>query len=107
MARRVPRADRDALSSILPYPIAPYQLILLEADAMADGIGYGGGGAAPMGAGVPIDRTRPVRVPLPSLDEGPHQSYAIQWFAFAAIALIGTAAVARGEWNRNRGGPAL
>ena len=31
----------------------------------------------------------PVRVPPPPLDDGPHSSYAIQWFAFAAIALIG------------------
>lgn len=29
------------------------------------------------------------RVPTPELDEGPHLSYAIQWFSFAAIALIG------------------
>ena len=31
----------------------------------------------------------PVRVPAPALDDGPHLSYAIQWFCFAAIALIG------------------
>ncbi len=28
-------------------------------------------------------------VPLPELGEGPHLSYAVQWFAFAAIALVG------------------
>ncbi|MGH9210442.1 MAG: SURF1 family protein [Acidimicrobiales bacterium] len=28
-------------------------------------------------------------VPLPELSEGPHFSYAVQWFIFAAIALIG------------------
>jgi cytochrome oxidase assembly protein ShyY1 len=33
-------------------------------------------------------------LPSPTLDEGPHLSYALQWFAFAAIALIGGAAVA-------------
>ncbi len=32
----------------------------------------------------------PQRVPTPPLDEGPHMSYAIQWFSFAAIALAGT-----------------
>ena len=32
----------------------------------------------------------PQRVPTPPLDEGPHLSYAIQWFSFAAIALAGT-----------------
>jgi surfeit locus 1 family protein len=45
------------------------------------------------------DTTRPqgervARLPPPALDEGPHLSYAIQWFSFAAIALIGGAAVA-------------
>jgi cytochrome oxidase assembly protein ShyY1 len=32
----------------------------------------------------------PVRLPLPSLDEGPHFGYAIQWFLFALIALGGS-----------------
>ena len=32
----------------------------------------------------------PQRVPTPPLDEGPHLSYAIQWFSFAAIALAGS-----------------
>jgi cytochrome oxidase assembly protein ShyY1 len=31
----------------------------------------------------------PITLPLPSLDEGPHLSYAIQWFLFTAIGLIG------------------
>lgn len=33
----------------------------------------------------------PFRVPPPELDEGPHLSYAIQWFSFAAIAVVGFA----------------
>ncbi|GAB3306463.1 hypothetical protein EK0264_05825 [Epidermidibacterium keratini] len=37
------------------------------------------------------------RVPLPELDDGPHLSYAIQWFLFAAITLIGFGYVARRE----------
>lgn len=43
---------------------------------------------------------RPVRVPPPALDEGPHQSYAIQWFSFATVALVGGAAYARTQWRR-------
>lgn len=35
----------------------------------------------------------PVRLPEPDLNEGPHLSYAIQWFCFAAIALVGGAIV--------------
>jgi cytochrome oxidase assembly protein ShyY1 len=31
----------------------------------------------------------PQVVPPPALDEGPHLSYAVQWFIFAAIGLIG------------------
>jgi surfeit locus 1 family protein len=31
----------------------------------------------------------PAIIPPPILDEGPHLSYAIQWFAFATIAVIG------------------
>jgi surfeit locus 1 family protein len=31
----------------------------------------------------------PLRSPLPEMDEGPHLGYAIQWFSFAAIAVIG------------------
>jgi cytochrome oxidase assembly protein ShyY1 len=30
-----------------------------------------------------------VRFGQPSVDEGPHMSYAIQWFSFALIAVIG------------------
>jgi surfeit locus 1 family protein len=31
----------------------------------------------------------PIRLQAPQIDEGPHLGYAIQWFSFAAIALIG------------------
>ncbi|HYC51834.1 MAG TPA: SURF1 family protein [Gemmatimonadaceae bacterium] len=37
----------------------------------------------------------PARLSIPMLDDGPHLSYAVQWFAFAAIALGGTFAVLR------------
>jgi len=37
------------------------------------------------------DPTRglPRRWPPPTFDDGPHLSYAIQWFSFALIALVG------------------
>jgi len=38
----------------------------------------------------------PRRWPPPALDDGPHLSYAIQWFSFAAIVLVGTATLLRG-----------
>jgi cytochrome oxidase assembly protein ShyY1 len=37
----------------------------------------------------------PARVAPPALDDGPHLSYAIQWFSFAAIALVGSYVVVR------------
>ncbi len=39
------------------------------------------------------DAGTPARLPEIELTDGPHLSYAIQWFCFAAIALIGTGAV--------------
>ena len=36
----------------------------------------------------------PERLTVPPLDDGPHLSYAIQWFAFATIALVGGVTVA-------------
>lgn len=39
----------------------------------------------------------PVVVPPPELSEGPHLSYAIQWFTFATIALVGAVLLVRRE----------
>ncbi len=62
--------DDRALSQDFPYPIASYHLILIS-------------GGAKAGPNVPP------RLDVPPLDEGPHQSYAIQWFSFATISIIG------------------
>jgi len=40
-------------------------------------------------------RGLPRRWPAPAIDNGPHLSYAIQWFSFAVIALVGTAVMIR------------
>lgn len=61
-------ASMSALRHQLPYPVAPYLIQLLPA------------------AGAP---QFPVRLQPPALDEGPHLGYAIQWFSFALIALVG------------------
>lgn len=39
--------------------------------------------------------TAPVRLSEPDFSNGPHLSYAIQWFCFAGIALVGAAVVFR------------
>jgi len=36
-----------------------------------------------------------VRWPMPELSDGPHLSYAIQWFSFAVIIIVGSLALAR------------
>jgi cytochrome oxidase assembly protein ShyY1 len=37
----------------------------------------------------PAGGTRPAPVDPPALDEGPHFSYAVQWFIFATVAIVG------------------
>jgi surfeit locus 1 family protein len=61
--------DLTALRSRIPGPIYPF-VIVLDGDASPHG-------------------HTPPRIPPPPLDEGPHRSYAIQWFSFAIIAIAG------------------
>lgn len=46
----------------------------------------------------------PIRTSLPEPGTGPHLAYAVQWFLFAAIALIGTGAFLFQQDRRPRGG---
>jgi len=74
--RIVRRIGRREVSSRISYPLAPYYLVQTGDTATS----------------------HPVRREMPVLDEGPHRSYAIQWFFFAATALVGAVAV----WWRER-----
>lgn len=69
------RLDRAALRDRLSYPVLPVYLQRVP-------------NAAPSASVLPQP------VPLPDLGEGPHLGYAVQWFSFAAIALIGWGVVA-------------
>lgn len=57
----------------------------------------------------PPDETRPPynrlkRIPTPEItDEGPHQSYAIQWFSFALVSIVGAGVFVRAERRKGRG----
>ncbi|OMH33239.1 SURF1 family protein [Tersicoccus sp. Bi-70] len=53
----------------------------------------------------PAPATSPTAFPRPSLDEGPHLSYAMQWFAFGLLGFVGLGYAARQQaWvNRNGG----
>lgn len=69
------RLGADVAARALPYPIARFYVIALgDSTGAAD---------------------RPARLTVPPLDEGPHASYAIQWFSFAAIALAGAGFVVK------------
>ena len=69
------RLDVREIENAFPFKIAPFYIV-----AQPD-------------SGVAARPDAPVRNPLPSLDEGPHRGYAIQWFAFALIALGGAGIV--------------
>jgi surfeit locus 1 family protein len=78
--RRIRRLALDSLRASVPYEIAPILVVQQR------------------GAGIQAEVKHPFRVSLPPLDEGPHRGYAIQWFAFAVITIVGTvAAVQRGR----------
>ena len=47
----------------------------------------------------------PTPVPLPELSEGPHLSYAIQWFIFAVVALVGAVILLRRDRRAATGAP--
>jgi surfeit locus 1 family protein len=60
---------RLPLEEQLPYSLAPFYVQAATPTASVDGW--------------------PRPVPLPALDPGPHLSYAVQWFGFATVALVG------------------
>lgn len=80
----VRRIDLGQLAAQLPGEVAPVYLDLIDA--------------------IPtIGPNDPVPVPAPTLDEGPHLSYAAQWFIFAVCVLVGwVLAVRRSIRSRQR-----
>jgi surfeit locus 1 family protein len=70
----IQRIDLARLGAQMPYALVPFAVQLEDQSP-------------------PVDL--PVPAPAPELTEGPHLSYAIQWFAFALIALGGSMVIAR------------
>lgn len=66
----------------IPYEVAPLGIQLQRQDP-------------PQAAGLPVP------APVPELDEGPHLSYAIQWFSFAGVALVGYVALEMRERRKS------
>ena len=71
---RVPSADPELLARRYPYPLLPWVLRRAAPDPAPPGL-------------------RPI--PPPVIDHGPHLWYAIQWFAFGTIAVVGSIALYR------------
>ena len=69
-------ADLAQLAAQLPYPIEPLWLLLQRESA-------------------PSSSSLPTPAPFEMPEAPPHLSYAIQWFAFATIALVGAAILIR------------
>jgi surfeit locus 1 family protein len=83
---QVARIDLAKLQPTLPYDLYPLYVQTQSQDP-------------PQAEGLPAP------LPPPELSEGPHLSYAIQWFLFTAIALIGWPLVlAKQARERARGG---
>jgi surfeit locus 1 family protein len=81
--RKLRHVSASGVQALLPYPAAAHYLV--SQDSAPD--------------------SSPARLPLLTLDEGPHLSYAVQWFAFALIALGGaTAIVLRTRSSRQASG---
>jgi surfeit locus 1 family protein len=74
--RIVRRVSRQEIAAKIPYPVAPFYVVARSDTAST---------------------SHPVRRDMPALDNGPHASYAVQWFSFALIALGGAAVVVRRE----------
>jgi surfeit locus 1 family protein len=72
---RVKTVDLEGIATALPYRLAPLYLLARGEE--------------------PTRAALPVPAPLTELSEGPHLSYAIQWFSFAAVALVGCAVLLR------------
>ena len=66
--------DLAALRQRLPYPIAPFYIRQLPDSNLPQ---------------------FPRRLEPPALDDGPHLSYAIQWFSFSVMAVVFGIVIAR------------
>jgi surfeit locus 1 family protein len=79
------KVDLGALAAEVPYRLAPAYLLLGSQD--------------------PAPAALPVVAPLPDpTDAPPHLSYAIQWFSFATIAVVGFVVLVRREYRRSVAG---
>lgn len=85
--RTLRRLTTEGVGRLIPYPVARLYVVMQDSSSAST----------------------PARLPQPQLGNGPHLGYAVQWFSFALIGLVGTGVVlsrARArERERERGGP--
>jgi cytochrome oxidase assembly protein ShyY1 len=74
--------DVDQVAASLPYPVYGAWVEVIDEQ--------------------PPPAEEPVRPPAPTLDAGPHLSYAVQWFLFACIAIGGFLLLTRAESRLRR-----
>lgn len=75
--RGIRRLVRDSIEARLGERVAPFVVVQRRGAVQGDTLAH------------------LIRVDPPTLDEGSHRSYAIQWFGFALIAVVGAGAVAQ------------
>ena len=85
------RLDADPIRAQYPYPVSPLYLQLISPGDEAQRAAMSGATASP------------IPLPPPSVDAGPHLSYALQWFGFAGIFLVGWAALVIRRGGNNGG----
>jgi surfeit locus 1 family protein len=90
LGMRAPRGrgdvDPGVLKDSVPYPLLPFVLQEFPSDS-------------------PTVRPALRRWPAPPVSDGPHLSYAIQWFSFATILVIGSIALVRKRASEGRKPP--
>jgi cytochrome oxidase assembly protein ShyY1 len=79
----IARLGYGVVAKSLPYPVAKYYVVVIGDSTIAP--------------------DRLARLTLPPLDEGPHLSYAIQWFFFALVALTGAGFVVKQSRDQSLG----
>ena len=78
---RIARVDIERLATQMPYPLYPVYAIAY---------------------GQPDPAILPIPIEIPELTEGAHRSYAIQWFSFAAVSVVGFWALATSKARKRR-----